>query len=162
MSETPSGQLGNQGWTTETLLAHVTALLAAERSRSEAIVEANDRRYEQRFQDTKTAVDAALSAAKEAVIKAEEAANKRFEGVNEFRGTLADQQRTLMPRAESEALHRATNERLTRIEKAGVGEAGQHLGMKSGYAWAIGTVAVIVTVLAAVSAISVFLNRGAP
>jgi len=76
-------------WNVETLLTHLQALRAAD-----------DQRYGQRFDDQKIAVDAALSAAKEAVIKAEMAAEKRFESVNEFRSTLADQQRTLIPRAE--------------------------------------------------------------
>lgn len=40
-----------------------------------------------------------------AVTKAEEATEKRFEGVNEFRNTLADQQRTFIPRAEYESGH---------------------------------------------------------
>jgi hypothetical protein len=48
------------------------------------------------------AVAAALAAAKEAVNKAEMASERRFESVNEFRNTLSDQARTLMPRAESE------------------------------------------------------------
>lgn len=79
----------------------------------EVLIDTNDRRYEQRFNDTKIAVDAALIAAdkavaaalagqKEAVTKAEVAAEKRFESVNEFRSTLSDQQRMLLPRLEAE------------------------------------------------------------
>jgi hypothetical protein len=81
---------------------------------------------EQRVQSQKQAIDAALFAQKEAVAnamaaadraiqKAEISAEKRFEGVNEFRATLSDQQRTLMPRAESEALHNAMNARLSQL-----------------------------------------------
>lgn len=79
----------------------------------ETLIDANNKRYEQRFNDTKIAVDAALIAAdkavaaalagqKEAVTKAEVAAEKRFESVNEFRNTLSDQQRLLLPRLEAE------------------------------------------------------------
>lgn len=79
----------------------------------ETLIANNDKRYEQRFNDTKIAVDAALIAAdkavaaalagqKEAVTKAEVAAEKRFESVNEFRNTLSDQQRLLLPRLEAE------------------------------------------------------------
>jgi hypothetical protein len=57
-----------------------------------------DRRYEQRFTDSAKAVDAALAAAKEAVIKAETATEKRFESVNEFRQTLSDQTRHFITR----------------------------------------------------------------
>lgn len=58
------------------------------------------------------AVSAALAAADRAVAKAEMAADKRFEQVNEFRATLADQQRTLMPRAEVEVLMKAMTEKI--------------------------------------------------
>jgi len=81
-------------WTIGTVREHVLALLAA-----------NDRRYEQRFADQQMAVNAALSAAKEAVTKAEDAAERRFNSVNEFRATLGDQQRTLLPRSEYVAAH---------------------------------------------------------
>jgi hypothetical protein len=80
------------------------------------LIYANDRRYEQRFLDSKTAVDAALSAAKEAVIKAEVAADKRFESVNEFRGTLADQQVRLIPRAEVLVLIQGMQEKVDNLK----------------------------------------------
>ena len=65
----------------------------------------------------RTAVDAALSAAKEAVAKAEAASEKRFEGVNEFRATLSDQQRTLMPRSEQESINKSIMEKLSSHEQ---------------------------------------------
>ena len=40
-----------------------------------------------------------------AITKAEQATEKRFEGVNEFRNTLSDQQRTFVPRLEYEGGH---------------------------------------------------------
>lgn len=68
-----------------------------------------DRRYEQRF-----------AAAQEAVLKAEMASEKRFEGVNEFRAQLADQQRTFIPRIEAEqrigALETTIRELDTRVQ----------------------------------------------
>ena len=54
----------------------------------------------QRFEAQEKAVAAALAAAKEAVAKAEGAAEKRFDSVNEFRSTLKDQQSTLITRNE--------------------------------------------------------------
>jgi hypothetical protein len=58
------------------------------------------------------AVTAALAAADRAVQKAEAASERRFESMNEFRGALADSARLLMPRQESEHLHRATAEKI--------------------------------------------------
>lgn len=57
---------------------------------------------EARFEAQEKAVQSALAAAEKAVIKAETASEKRFESVNEFRNTLSDQARLLMPRAETE------------------------------------------------------------
>lgn len=57
--------------------------------------------YTRRFEDLDTKTTLALSAADKAVTKAEVATEKRFEGVNEFRQTLADQAARLMPREEA-------------------------------------------------------------
>lgn len=57
---------------------------------------------EQRLDSMDKALTAALQATKEAIQKAENANEKRFDGVNEFRAQLGDQARTLMPRIEAE------------------------------------------------------------
>lgn len=92
-----------------------------------------DLRYSQRYDAQTIAVNAALLAAKEAigaallaaekaVTKAEMASEKRFEAVNEFRATLADQSNTLMPRSEADARFLAMGEKLdaltTRYDKS--------------------------------------------
>lgn len=51
----------------------------------------SDRRYSQRFDAQQSGLLAALNSAKEAFSKFEDDVTKRFEGVNEFRATLADQ-----------------------------------------------------------------------
>src|SRR5688572_23666498 len=66
-----------------------------------------DGRYDQRFRDQDKAVNAALVSAEKAVSKAEAASERRFEAVNEFRATLADQASTFITRVE--ALARADN-----------------------------------------------------
>jgi hypothetical protein len=99
-------QSGAGPWTVETVLTHLTAL-----------IESNDRRYEQRFVAQALATDAALAAAERAVLKAEAAAERRFEGVNEFRASLADQQRTLIPRAEVDVIVRGIVEKVASLEK---------------------------------------------
>jgi hypothetical protein len=57
--------------------------------------------YTRRFEDLDAKTTLALAAADKAVTKAEIATEKRFEGVNEFRATLADQAQRLMPREEA-------------------------------------------------------------
>jgi hypothetical protein len=83
---------------------------------------------DQRFSDQDKAVQAALQAAKEAVTKAEIAADKRFDAVNEFRGQLADQTNTFMTRTEYTVQHKsladqvaALTDRINRTEGKSAG-----------------------------------------
>jgi hypothetical protein len=80
--KTVSGETEDRSsaWTIDTLKAH----------------------YDQRFIDQERAVAAALAAADRAALKAETASEKRFDAVNEFRGQLADQASTFMPRQEAQ------------------------------------------------------------
>lgn len=63
----------------------------------------------------KEAVSSALAAAKEAVTKAENASEKRFESINEFRGTLQDQTRTFIPRQEAEIRFKAMDDQFNAL-----------------------------------------------
>ena len=131
-------------WTTDTVLAHLREL-----------INERDRRYEQRFEAQRTAVDAALAAQEKAVAKAETAAEKRFESVNEFRGQLADQAARLLPRAESDVAFAGVREKIdglavridalaTRIER---GE-GQRSGLKDGWGYLVGAAGFVATLIA--------------
>jgi hypothetical protein len=90
-----------------------------------------DRRYDDRFHAQETAVSAALAASeklvnaafaasKEAILKAEESQKGVNERGNEFRGQLADQANTLMPRKETEAAITNLNERIERGQSTAV------------------------------------------
>jgi hypothetical protein len=68
-------------------------------------------------------VQAALEATREAVGKAEAATEKRFDGVNEFRQTLADQNATFLTRTQYDTAHESlsgrvdlNNDRIAAIE----------------------------------------------
>src|SRR6185369_13242602 len=112
------------GWTVDTLHAHIVAMF-----------DERDHRYSQRFAAQEQANDdrdaflerlalerdkqvaAAFNAANEAVRKAEVAAEKRFDAVNEFRGQLADQARDFMPRKEAELQISSLTDRVIAQEK---------------------------------------------
>ena len=105
------------GWTVDTLRAHIHGLLAE-----------MDLRYQQRFDAQQVAigdariaaekaVQAALSAAKEAVNKAEDSNQRRFESVNEFRSTLSDQAQQFVSRAEITALLGGLTDRIDTLDK---------------------------------------------
>jgi hypothetical protein len=101
-----------------------------------------DRRYEQRFIAAQEAIQAALLAQKEAVAsalmaadralsKAELANEKRFESVNEFRSTLSDQARELMPRNESMSMMAAMASKMSELADRFNRLEGQGLGVSS-------------------------------
>jgi hypothetical protein len=100
-----------------------------------ATIDEHDQRYEQRFQAQQAALAAALTSQKEsvrdalaaadrAVTKSETATEKRFEGVNEFRGQLKDQSSTFITRTEHASDLKGLTERLGRLEQLQADSAG--------------------------------------
>lgn len=158
-------EVERSGWTVDTLHAHM-----------QAVIEANDQRYSQRFEAQSVAMSAALAAAKEAVIKAENASEKRFESVNEFRALVDGMIRTLMPRAEAEksfesvtekieslnrntndkveALNKATGEKIDALTKLSDVKRGESAGLRGGWAVALaaaGLISLVVSIWLAVT-----------
>lgn len=112
-------------WTVDTLKEHVLRLL-----------DEKDR-----------AIAAALSSAERANAKAEAATEKRFEGVNEFRAALADQQRTLMPRNEAEIRMSGTDTILAALQRRMAAVEGRSQGFTGGWGWAVGVFGLIALVV---------------
>jgi methanogenic corrinoid protein MtbC1 len=81
-----------------------------------------------RFAAEEESVKTALASADRANTKAEAAADKRFDSVNEFRKTLTDETATFLPRAEynqaSKAMEEKVNELTTRVTAAENRSAG--------------------------------------
>lgn len=128
-----------------------TAAILALKMATEAAALASDLRYQQRFTAQSDALSAAFAAAKEAVaaardaqdravLKAEVAADKRFESVNEFRKTLDDQQRTLMPRAESDRAMQGLSDKLAALKEQADRLVSERIGIKGGWGYAVGIV----------------------
>ena len=143
------------GWTVDTLHSHLVRML-----------EERDKRFEQRFiaqQEAiqaallaqKDAVAAALTAADRALTKAESASEKRFEGVNEFRSTLADQAALLMPRGEVSTLISALDGKVSDLADRVTRAEGRNAGVA--LSWAIGTAGI--GLLIGVIGIVMALNR---
>lgn len=126
-------------WTVDMLAQHISRIFIE-----------HDRRYEQRFEAQEKAVSAALVSADRAGIKAEVAVEKRLDSVNEFRGQLADQAATFMPRLEYEARHAAILDKTADIQ-ARLDKAEAHRG---GMSAAIGTTIAAAGVLVALVAIA--------
>lgn len=101
-----------------------------------AVIASNDRRYDDRF-----------AAVKEAVNKAETAMEKRFEGVNEFRNTLADQQRTFIPRPEFESVVEGMKKDIANLSQSFREQRGSDKGLLSGWSMAVGIVGFVAIVV---------------
>lgn len=80
--------------------AQTDAVARAEIEHLRELIAANDRLYFQQFEAMRQTNALALTAAKEATVKAETATEKRLEGVNEFRGQLKDQAANFVTRSE--------------------------------------------------------------
>lgn len=124
------------------------------------LLNAADKRYEQRFNAQETAVAAglnaqekaiaaALSAAKEAVTKAEIAAEKRLDSVNEFRGQLRDQQATFISKAEAEQRLLALSEKLNSLQQRVDKNEGKNSGFSEGWGYVIGAIGLALGVFGA-------------
>jgi len=139
-------------------LDHVLAIIGEKHSQVLSVIQGNDKRYEERFaasqkalelglMGTKSEISLALQAADRAVQKAEAATEKRFESVNEFRGTLDNQQRTLIPRSEVAVLVEGLNEKISHLSKT-VDEQksivaslqAERQGVRGGWGYAVGAV----------------------
>lgn len=88
-------------WTVDTLKEHFESRFTAQEKALDAALAAQEK-----------GTAAALASADRAVVKAETAANDRFNGVNEFRGQLADQVATFPSRSEVDAQFKALADRI--------------------------------------------------
>lgn len=101
-----------------------------------------------RFEAQEKAVQAALAAADRATAKAETASEKRFEGVNEFRASLSDQSRLLMPRAESEQIVKSLEAKIAALEERVSARDNRGLGMGALAGWIVAGIATVGALLA--------------
>ena len=114
------------------------------------LIDANDKNYNQRFENVIQGTAQALAASDREVNKAEIASEKRFDAVNEFRATLADQQRNLMPRNEVEILIKGLNDKVDALNTSTITKqsltTGQGIGVQQGWGWAVAAVMFAVAV----------------
>lgn len=83
----------------------------------EKMLDEREERTKERFVAVDRSVSTALLTSDKAVTKAEAAIEKRFEGVNEFRASLADQAAILMPRSEYSVQHITLQDRVAGLER---------------------------------------------
>jgi len=71
-----------------------------------------EEKNKERFIAAKDNINIALLASEKAIGKAELANDKRFDSVNEFRGSLSDQTKNFLPRIEYQVQHATLTEKL--------------------------------------------------
>jgi hypothetical protein len=117
------------GWTTDTLQRWVVDQMAA-----------HAKLDDQRFSSQEEMVKAAVRSAKEAVDKAETAANERFKSINEIRGAMLDQTGKFVTRDTVDALVGALNTQITALGKQVERMEGRGSGLQQGWGYIVGAV----------------------
>lgn len=129
-------------------------------------IKALDRRVTEGNAAQKEAIKDALAAAEKAVVKAEAASEKRFEGVNEFRQTLSDQAATFISRSEVESLLKGIASDVARLDNQGANDAGRSQGVRLSATTVYGAVGLLAAVIAILGGLSLLLpsrsGSGAP
>jgi hypothetical protein len=96
---------------------------------------------------TDKAIDAVFASIKESVAKKEQADDRRFESVNEFRSTLSDSARLVMPRIESERMHQSTHEKIEELTKRMIRFEEQGRGSHQSWQTIVAAAGVIIPIL---------------
>ena len=86
-----------------------------------------------------------------AVCKSEQAMEKRLEGMNEFRQSLEDQNRTFMPRKELESIIGDIQDKLNRLEKHQERIANMKQGGNIVWAYVLSGVSLLAALIALVT-----------
>jgi hypothetical protein len=103
--------------TVSSRLAELKELMQTKFEATKNIADERDRRYEDRFKAMDEKTTLALASSEKAVTKAEIATEKRFDAVNEFRGSLSDLTSTMIPRAEANARFEALDSKNEDMKK---------------------------------------------
>lgn len=99
------------------------------------------------FESRDKATIASWTSAREAVVKAETANEKRLDSVNEFRKTLSDQTNTFIPRLEVEQRFEGVDKTMDMIVKAQAIGTGRTTGLNDGWNYLAGSIGLIVAVI---------------
>lgn len=114
-----------------------------------AVIEEMDRRYVAMSAAQERATKVALEAQEKAILKAEAAAEKRFDSVNEFRKTLTDQAGTFATREAVNGQVESLKADIKRIENQNAAVAGRGLGMSQLWGLLMGAAALLTAVFIA-------------
>jgi uncharacterized protein YaaR (DUF327 family) len=130
------------GWTIETLFYHFTR-----------IVDDLGRRIDERVLAAEKAATLALGSSEKAIAKAEYASEKRFEGVNEFRGALADASRNNITRGEVDKQFEAMTDKIKDLGDRLNRSEGNKQGLLDGWKIMVAVLGLLAVIFAILSAV---------
>jgi len=113
------------------------------------LMKANDRNYTQRFESMAENSKNGLEAAAMAVIKAEAAAEKRFDGLNEFRAAMRDQQATFATKAEVDIKLTNIAEKIDALSRLVNSQSGRGIGIGQGVGYVVGITGLVTGIVMA-------------
>lgn len=109
--------------------------------------------FEMRVDELDKRMQLIQNAADRAVTKAEEAASKRLDSMNEFRASLSDQSKNLMSRVEADALFKMCETRISKVESYQSEQIGMIRETESNRQKAFWVIGIIVSILGAIGAL---------
>jgi hypothetical protein len=147
---TPTESSGNKEegkWTVETLREYLLALLRESDDKTNARVDALQELLDRSISSLKEATRTAMCNSERAILKAEAAAEKRFDAVNEFRSVLADQQQKLLPRSEADIKFQSLANQMDQAIKHQALSQGLATGRKEMWGYLVGVVGLGLTIM---------------
>lgn len=147
------------GWTTDTLHVHIQSLFNERDKYWLMLLAERDVRYGQRF-----------DAQQNAIAKAEESNEKRFQNTNEWRQTINDRDIKFLPKAEYDRAHNELEKRLSMASEANAKEIkdiqvrlhrseGHGGGLNQGWIYLLGGLMLLFTLITTVITIISFISR---
>jgi hypothetical protein len=132
----------------------------------EKMLNEREERTKERFVFIEKNINIAMASADKAITKSEMAVEKRFDSVNEFRASLADQAATLMPRAEYSVQHATVVDRLAEVsnrvstlEDKGLGRKEASAGIGSSITFTLGIIGSAVWITTMIFGAILYLHR---
>jgi len=134
-------------WTTETSQAFLQKQLDDMRATLDERYATQTKALDAAFVAAQASNQTALNSAERAVAKAEIAADKRFDSVNEFRAALSDQTNTFITRKEAEAQTNRNAEDIQKLSARVEHSEGRGSGITAGWTYLVGFASLVATII---------------
>jgi hypothetical protein len=126
------------GWTVDTLHETFRQQLAGLKDLLDERYATQTKAVDAAFDAQQIAMQTALGSAEKAVTKAEIANEKRFDQLNGFRGMMADQAATLMPRVEAEQRVSNLSDKIDALVHRVDNSDGKGVGLNAAWGYIVG------------------------